>query len=69
MEPDDPDHDAIIADVPAAFKPMGFPVGDQYAVEVPSSSALKSFTQTGRHVSVEQQEHANKLLSIAGAQR
>ena len=69
VDPDDADHDAIIADVltgfPAAFKPKKLPVENQYAIEVPSSSALKSFTQIGLYLTFEQQEHANRLRWVA----
>lgn len=66
---DDPDHDAIIADVlagfPVGFKPKTLPVDDQYVIEVPSSAALKSFMQIGMYLSVEKQEHADKLRWVA----
>ena len=69
VDPDDADHDAIIADVlagfPAGFHPKKLPVDNQYAIEVPSSSAFKSFMDIGMYLSVERQEHTNKLRWVA----
>ena len=69
VDPDDADHDAIIADVlagfPADFHPKKLPVDNQYAIEVPSSSAFPKFLQIGLYLSMEKQEHDNKLRWVA----
>ena len=69
VDPDDEDHDTIIADVLAGFKPefkpKKLPVDNQYAIEVPSSSARPKFLEISLYLSLERQEHGGKLRWVA----
>jgi hypothetical protein len=69
VDPDDPAHDEIIADVlagfPSGLTPNPLPVENQYAIEVPSSSAFKDFLIVGTYLSFEAQEHNGALRWVA----